>query len=60
MVFLSRGGLTDPLKEYEKAGFDTLANNSFSRYGDRFEKIAARFDDPEGRRDFSGRPIFMK
>lgn len=56
-TFPQRGSLDDPLKEYAKAGFDDLASNSHKRYGDRQEKVAAKFDDPEGRKDFAGRPI---
>jgi hypothetical protein len=60
-TFPGRGGLTDPLIEYDKAGFHTLQDAkgaAFKRYGDRLEKIAAKYPDPAGRLDRSGRGIF--
>lgn len=57
--FLDRGGLADPLVEYDKAGFnDDRDLDFFKNYGDRNEKIALRFKDPEERKDRAGRPIF--
>jgi hypothetical protein len=56
--FPGKGGLDDPFKEWEKAGFDAGGHTSdFRRYGDRGEKVAARFEDPLGRLDRSGRKI---
>jgi hypothetical protein len=55
--FLLSGGLRDPLPEYERAGFDRMLPNSHARYGRNAEKIAVSFHDPQGRKDFSGRPI---
>lgn len=52
------GGLSDPLREYDKAEFDSLLDDSLHRYGANREKIAAKFFDPEGRKDFAGRKIF--
>jgi hypothetical protein len=53
--FLRRGGLEDPLGVYEEA---------FSQVGDQPEawhpvadKVALRFQDPDGRRDAAGRVI---
>jgi hypothetical protein len=56
-TFPQRGGLDDPIHEYERSGVAHLAANTFKRYGSRNEKIAAKFSDPEGRRDRAGRPI---
>lgn len=56
--FPQRGGLSDPVAEYQKSGLvEDASPNMFKRYGDRQEKVAARFPDPEGRKDFAGRPI---
>lgn len=58
-TFPGRGGLDDPLTEYARAfGDDDGSQPDFVRsYGDRNEKVAARFKDPENRLDKSGRPI---
>lgn len=56
-TFPQRGGLDDPVKEYDKANPDSLVLNSYRRYGDRQEKVAAKFSDPLGRKDRAGRPI---
>lgn len=56
-VFLGRGGLDNPLGEYEAAGFDGQSRLDPVRYGKNLEKIAATISDPEGRRDWTGRPI---
>lgn len=56
---LFRGGLKDPIKELENAGAGTQDGPGiFKRYGKNAEKVRATFLDPEGRKDFSGRPIF--
>lgn len=56
--FFKDGSLDSPMSEYNKAGF---ANNTdptmFKRYGDNNEKVALRFEDPLGRKDFAGRVI---
>lgn len=53
--FLMDGGFQDPLPEYLSA-FSGLENSRevFQKMGDR---VIMRFEDPEGRRDCSGRPI---
>lgn len=58
-TFPQHGGLSNPISEYDKAGFSKFESETtlFHRYGDRQEKVAARFVDPYGRKDFSGRPI---
>lgn len=57
-TFPQSGGLSDPVSEYGKAGFDSMPSGpGIRRYGDRNEKVAARYNDPEGRRDRSSRPI---
>ena len=56
--FLERGGMTDPLFEYESSGVAGLRDNTFQRYGNRAEKIAVKLSDPKGRRDRATRPIF--
>lgn len=58
-MFLEKGGLSDPLREYDLAGFNDgkVPVGSIRRYGDRLEKVAAAFNDPEGRKDFAGRII---
>ncbi len=57
--FRTAGGLKDPLTEYVKTGFEQMpdAKEFFNRYGDRMEKVAARFPDPLGRKDAAGRVI---
>ena len=58
--FLNRGGLDDPLKEFESAGLHTSIGERdgyFKRYGKNLEKVAATFNDPDGRKDFAGRII---
>lgn len=56
--FPQHGGLTDPIKEYDKSGLTKdLSDNAFIRYGSKNEKIAARFIDPLGRKDAAGRLI---
>lgn len=59
-TFLQFGGLPDPLGEYDRAGFNfgEVPTGTMRRYGDRKEKIAINFLDPEGRRDAASRPIF--
>lgn len=56
--FLKRGGLTNPLHEFDK-GFGTSEPTvgTFKRYGDKLEKVAVSFYDPEGRTDRAGRKI---
>lgn len=57
--FPQHGGLANPLAEYDKSGLVNASGETFfNRYGDRKEKVAARFLDPEGRKDISGRKIF--
>jgi hypothetical protein len=56
-TFPQRGGLSNPLAEYDKAGLQNMAPGSFKRYGDRNEKVAAIFLDPLGRKDQAGRII---
>lgn len=56
-TFPQRGGLSDPQVEYTRAGFAQREGEFVKRYGDRGEKVAARFNDPEGRTDFTGRGI---
>jgi len=58
--FPQRGGLSDPIREYDLSGLaaNTADTKFFRRYGDRQEKIAARFIDPLGRTDRASRPIF--
>ncbi len=56
-TFLQRGGLDNPGEEMIKAGLDRMNAGEFKRYGERSEKVAARYLDPEGRKDFSGRRI---
>lgn len=56
--FLKSGGLSDAFQEYERAGFTGHeSGETFLRYGLNKEKVAARFLDPEGRKDLAGRPI---
>jgi hypothetical protein len=54
-TFIKKGGLDDPLHVYEQAFGNESRNSEMFRHFDG--KIAVRFLDPEGRRDFSGRPI---
>lgn len=61
--FLLRGGLKDPLPEYDKAGFGAnpykiVEVGQHRRYGDNHEKVAVSFLDPKGRKDAASRPIF--
>lgn len=57
-TFPQHGGLTDPLREYDDSGLTRdLSDKAFLRYGKNNEKIAARFLDPEGRKDAAGRII---
>jgi hypothetical protein len=53
--FIKRGGVPDPMTEYMQAFDGHTGGDHFKRFGDG--KIAARFSDPEGRRDFAGRII---
>lgn len=53
--FLLRGGMSDPLLEYERI-FRELADDPLT-YGRAGEKVALRFPDPGGRRDTAGRVI---
>ena len=56
--FLRDGGMKGTSEEFVEAGLDRVdTTSSFKRYGKNNEKVAARFPDPEGRKDFSGRPI---
>lgn len=59
--FQMKGGLSDPLPEYDRAGFQKNPKLSepggYSRYGSRKEKVAVTFHDPHGRKDRAGRPI---
>lgn len=56
-AFLRDGGMKTPNEEFLRAGLDKANVGFFRRYGDQGEKVAARFSDPEGRKDFSGRLI---
>jgi hypothetical protein len=56
--FLTKGGTDSPLHEYDLSGVHDLGPNSIRRYGRHNEKVAANILDPEGRKDFAGRPIF--
>lgn len=57
--FQKRGGVADPLLALPRALSDDNAGPGyFERFGTHGEKVAASFFDPEGRKDFSGRPIF--
>lgn len=53
--FIKRGGVPDPMTEYMQAFDGHTGGDAFKRFGDG--KIAARFSDPEGRKDFAGRTI---
>lgn len=55
--FLQGGSMKSPEEEFVKAGLHEADVGFFKRYGDNNEKIAARFADPQGRKDFSGRLI---
>lgn len=56
--FLKSGGLSDAFQEYERAGFTGHESGEvFLRYGVNKEKVAARFLDPQGRKDLAGRTI---
>lgn len=57
--FLMKGGLSDPIHEYDKAGFNNgLVNvGTHRRYGEAAEKVAVSFLDPKGRTDHAGRII---
>jgi hypothetical protein len=53
--FFKRGGTPSFFSEYAEAGFnENQSGDYFHQYG---SKVAARFADPEGRRDFAGRTI---
>lgn len=54
--FLMKGGLADPLHEYDKAGFSNglVGVGEHRIYGG---KVAVSFHDPKGRKDQAGRPI---
>lgn len=54
-AFLRDGGLNDPEKEFIKAGLDKADIGFFKRFDNG--TVAARFADPLGRIDASGRPI---
>lgn len=57
--FQKKGGVADPLLALPRAVSDDKAPPGyFERFGTQGEKVAASFNDPEGRKDFSGRPIF--
>lgn len=53
--FLLRGGLPDPLLEYERV-IGQIGEEP-EAWGSRSGKIAVRLPDPEGRKDASGRLI---
>ena len=53
--FLLRGGMSDPLLEYERI-FHELADDLLT-WGRVGTKVALRFPDPVGRRDTAGRVI---
>ena len=56
--FRRDGNLPDPLNEYDQAfGGNQDTDAFFRRYGKDNEKVAARFLDPEGRKDAAGRVI---
>lgn len=55
--FRQSGGLIDPLPELTIHDDGNSAPPSFSRYGDRNEKVFGFFLDPEGRKDRAGRVI---
>lgn len=58
--FQMKGGLRDPLPEYDRAGFQKnpfLEENGHVRYGSKKEKVAVTFKDPHGRKDRAGRTI---
>lgn len=55
---MQRGGIKDPEMQFLKAGHDgEKFPKELIRFGDRNEKIAATFRDPEGRKDRAGRGI---
>jgi hypothetical protein len=56
-AFLRDGSLENPSTEFVNSGLAEAGYESFKRYGDDNEKIAARFTDPLNRKDFAGRPI---
>jgi hypothetical protein len=56
--FLKTGGVPSAIQEYDKAGFSDSSGEMFKRYGSNKEKVAAKFLDPDGRKDSSGRPIY--
>lgn len=58
----ARGGLRDVFAEAQKAGLanqygEQAGHGHYRRYGAHLEKVAVSFADPQGRKDFSGRPI---
>jgi len=53
--FIKKGGVPDPIHEYSKVFDGHTGGDKFERYGGG--KIAARFLDPEGRKDAAGRTI---
>ena len=53
--FMLRGGLSDPLLEYERI-FGQI-NEEPEAWGSVSAKVAVRLRDPEGRKDASGRVI---
>jgi hypothetical protein len=56
--FYDKGGLTEALDEYTSAfGSDSEGGTLFKRVGNNGEKVAARFNDPDGRKDRAGRVI---
>ena len=54
-AFLRDGGVNDPEGLFAKIGMDRADVGFFKRLNDG--SVAARFLDPKGRKDFSGRPI---
>jgi hypothetical protein len=57
--FQKTGGVADPLLALPRAvSEDRAPPGYFEKFGTHGEKVAASFLDPEGRKDFSGRPIF--
>lgn len=55
-TFYKRGGLQDPLSEYEKVfGTNEFQHNMFKRLNDG--RVAASFRDPHNRKDHAGRMV---
>lgn len=56
-TFLRDGGVKDPEGLFAGLGSAESGPGFFKRFGKDNENVVARFLDPEGRKDFSGRPI---